>query len=300
MMQVDSVRALTAFVHATELRSFKTAGQAMGLSASAIGKMIAKLEDQIGGRLFHRSTRSISLTHEGERFAERARRILAELELGAAEMAQVSAEPRGRLRIGLPLAGQLLTPLLAEFQRTYPMIELDLDYDNRFVDVIDDGFDAVIRTGEPSDSRLVHTKLGDFSWRLAAAPEYLERRGRPTDSVSLVGHDLLHLRFAETGKLRSWGLELPEATKLPVTVASTDIMTLVALARCGHGIASLPFFLIRDDIAEGALIEIEASSRRECGTLRLLWPRSKFPLPRISAFVTFMSERARRVLVEDL
>ena len=138
-MRIESVSAISAFVQAADSRSFKLAGQQFGLSSSAIGKTIAKLEDQLGVRLFHRSTRAIALTHEGEIFLDRCRRILCELEAGEAELSHTMACPRGRLRVGVPFAGDLITPLFGKFMESYPEIELDIDYNDRFVDVIEDG-----------------------------------------------------------------------------------------------------------------------------------------------------------------
>jgi len=151
-IRIESVSAMAAFVQAAELRSFKLAGQHFGLSSSAIGKTIAKLEDQLGARLFHRSTRAIALTPEGEIFLERCRTVLGELEAAEAEIATTTASPRGKLRVGLPMVSDLLNPLIGEFMKRHPEIELDLDYNDRFVDVIEDGFDAVIRSA-PSPSR---------------------------------------------------------------------------------------------------------------------------------------------------
>lgn len=174
---VESISAMQVFVQAAEKHSFKLAGQVVGLTPSAVGKAIQKLEDQLSVRLFHRSTRSVTITPEGQLFLERCRRILAEVEAAQAEVAQASAAPRGRLKIGIPAEPMLLLPAIADFNEAYPDIELELDIDDRFVDVIDEGFDAVIRSGEPKDSRLRYRRLGDFGWRFVASPAYLDQAG---------------------------------------------------------------------------------------------------------------------------
>lgn len=297
-IRTESVSAMSAFVQAAELRSFKLAGQQSGLSSSAIGKTIAKLEDQLGARLFHRSTRAIALTREGEIFLERCRRVLGELEAAEAELAQTTASPQGRLRVGVPFAGDLLTPLFGQFVSKYPEIELDLDYDDRLVDVIDDGFDAVIRSGEVSDSRLMHVKLGDFSSRMVASPGYLDRAGVPRRASDLAKHRLLHHRFYETGKLADWGPAIPEGTVLPVAIAATSLEPLIRLAEAGHGIASVPYFAVADRIRSGTLREVLSGAKRNSRALRLLWPRSNFPLPKVSVFVKFMMESLKSPLRE--
>lgn len=295
-LRIESVNAMSAFVQAAELRSFKLAGQQSGLSSSAIGKTIAKLEDQLGVRLFHRSTRAITLTPEGEIFLERCRRVLCELEAAEAELAQATARPVGRLRVSVPFAGDLLTPLFADFMARYPEIELDLDYNDRLVDVIEDGFDAVIRTGEVSDSRLMHVKLGDFTFRLVAAPAYLESAGRPAAPEDLLAHRLLHHRFYETGKLGGWAPAVPDGLSLPVALAATSLEPLIRLAEAGCGIASVPSFAVDGAIHAGRLIEVLPGAQKNTSALRLLWPRSKTPLPKLSAFVRFMTEAMKTAL----
>src|SRR5260221_3513288 len=124
---MDSLSALSAFVRAAEVRSFTDAGRQLSLSSSAIGKAVARLEERLGVRLFHRSTRSIALTQEGKLFLESCRRIFSEIETVELEFAQTKGEPRGRLQVSLPLIGMLMMPTLSRFIRAYPEIELDMD-----------------------------------------------------------------------------------------------------------------------------------------------------------------------------
>ena len=153
---MDSLSGFAVFVQVAETRSFVAAGRLLGVSASAVGKSVARLEERLGVRLFHRSTRSVTLTAEGILFLERSRRILAEIEAAERELSQATVAPRGRLRISLPLVSSLVLPVLGEFMQAYPDIELDLDFSDRLVDVIEEGFDAVVRSGEPADLSLIH------------------------------------------------------------------------------------------------------------------------------------------------
>lgn len=295
-VHIESVSAMVAFAHSADLRSFKLAGQQLGLSPSAVGKAIAKLESQLGAKLFHRSTRSIALTHEGKLFLERCRRILSEIEAAEGELAHATARPRGALRVSLPLAGSLLTRVFGRFLEAYPEIDLDLDYSDRFVDVIEDGFDAVIRTGDLDDSRLLRRSLGDFPWLLVAAPAYLAQRGAPRTPADLAHHACLRHRYPATGKLGDWDLAMPDDAAIPVTLAATTIEPLVQLVEEGRGIASLPWFTVRDQLAAGALVEILPGEIRQTGALQLLWPASRFPLPKVAAFVDFMTKNVRAEL----
>lgn len=298
-LRVESVSAMSAFVQAAELSSFKLAGQQFGVSSSAIGKTIAKLEEQLGVRLFHRSTRAIRLTAEGEMFLHRCRHVLSELEGAEAELAHATAAPRGRLRVGVPFTLDLLTPMFGNFMEKYPEIELDLDFNDRMVDVIEDGFDVVIRSGDVTDSRLKHVKLGDFSNLLVAAPSYLMRAGEPQTPSDLLTHRLLHHRFYETGKLGNWDPIIPEDMVLPVALAATSLEPLIRLAEAGHGIAWLPYFAVADRIRAGSLCEVLPGAAKRSRAFRLLWPSSKTPLPKLSVFVKFMTESMKDVLRDN-
>ncbi len=180
--------AISVFVQAAEARSFVAAGRILGISASGIGKSVTRLEQSLGVRLFHRSTRSVTLTSEGEMFLSRARRILVEFDAAQAELSQSTALPRGRLRIGLPMIGEPFLPVLAEFQKRYPEVELDLEFDNRKVDVIEEGYDAVVRSGDVEDSRLTSRMLGSFRMLLVGAPDYFAIHGRPAHPWELSAH----------------------------------------------------------------------------------------------------------------
>ena len=161
---LDSLSGIMAFVQVAETRSFTEAGRLMEISSSAVGKSVSRMEERLGVRLFHRSTRSVTLTAEGELFLARCKRIIQEAEQAEIELSQLADEPRGKLRISVPLQNTLIFPLLTGFMQAYPQIELDVDLSDRMVDVIEEGFDAVVRTGQPSDSRLMARKLGNTSW----------------------------------------------------------------------------------------------------------------------------------------
>jgi DNA-binding transcriptional LysR family regulator len=291
---MDSLNGFVVFVQVAETRSFVAAGRLLGVSASAIGKSVARLEEKLGVRLFHRSTRSITLTAEGMLFLERSRRILAEIEAAELELSQATAEPRGRLRLSLPLVSSLVLPVLGDFMREYPEIELDLDFTDRMVDVIEEGFDAVVRTGKPADSRLSARRLGTFQMRLVASPDYLARRGTPNVPTDLLQHSCLHYRFPNSGKLETWALhQSPGAPELqlPISMICNNIETRVCFALQGLGIAYLPDFSIREPLADGRLQAILNEYVERTGVFRVLWPASKHPSPKLRALVDFLCAR---------
>ncbi|MCP3018566.1 LysR family transcriptional regulator [Cupriavidus basilensis] len=291
---MDSLSGFTVFVQVAETRSFVAAGRQMGVSASAVGKSVARLEEKLGTRLFHRSTRSITLTAEGALFLERSRRILAEIEAAEQELSRAAQAPRGRLRVSLPLVSSLVLPVLGEFMRQYPEIELDLDFTDRMVDVIEEGFDAVVRTGEPSDSRLSARRLGAFRILLVASPAYLAQRGVPRQPADLAGHACLQYRFPNSGKLEAWPLRRaavdPELT-LPTSMICNNIETRVCFALQGLGIACLPDFAIREALADGRLRTVLDDYVDRSGTFRVLWPASRHPSPKLRVFIDFLGER---------
>lgn len=291
---MDRLNGFAVFVQVAETRSFVAAGRLLGVSASAVGKSVARLEERLGVRLFHRSTRSVTLTAEGTLFLERSRRILSEIEAAELELSQASAAPRGRLRVSLPLVSPLMLPVLGDFMAEYPEIELDLDFSDRLVDVIEEGFDAVVRTGEPGDSRLTARRLGTFRSLPVAAPGYLARHGTPQVPEDLLHHTCLHYRFPNSGKLEHWALRQPagaEELQVPTSMICNNIETRVCFVLRELGIAYLPDFAIREQLAAGSLVPVLEDYAERTGVFHVLWPASKHASPKVRAFVDYLCAR---------
>lgn len=291
---MDSLNGFVVFVQVAETRSFVAAGRLLGVSASAVGKSVERLEEKLGVRLFHRSTRSVTLTAEGALFLERSRRILAEIEAAQQELSQASAAPRGRLRVSLPMVSSLVLPVLGEFMRAYPEIELDLDFTDRRVDVIEEGFDAVVRIGNPVDSRLSARRLGSFAMQVVASPDYLALRGTPQVPADLLQHTCMHYRWPNSGKLETWALRQapgePEL-QLPTSMICNNVETRVCFALQGLGVTYLPEFAIREPLADGRLQLILENYVEHRGVFYVLWPASKHPSPKVRALVDFLCAR---------
>lgn len=288
---MDSLSGMTVFVQVADTRSFVAAGRVLGISASAVGKAVARLEDKLGVRLFHRSTRSITLTAEGGLFLERSRRILAEIEAAEQELSQARAAPRGRLRVSLPIVSSLMLPVLGEFMRAYPDIELDLDFTDRMVDVIEEGFDAVVRTGPTGDSRLTARRLGAFKTVLVATPGYLTQHGTPQVPADLQHHRCLHFRYPSNGKLETWHLRQAEGEptlQLPLSMICNNLETRVCFTLQGLGIAYLPDFAIRAPLADGRLQLLLTDYVSQSGVFHVLWPASRQTPPKVRALVDFL------------
>jgi DNA-binding transcriptional LysR family regulator len=286
---MDSLGSLNAFVRAAEARSFTVAGRQLGVSSSAIGKAVARMEDRLGVRLFHRSTRSIALTAEGALFLERCRRIFSEIEAAELELSRIHEAPRGTLRVSLPLVGMLMTPTLVAFMRAYPEIMLDLDFSDRIVDVIEEGFDAVVRFADVGDSRLMFRALGTYRRRLVAAPAYLAAKGVPLRPGDLKAHACLRHKFPTSGRFERWPLPPEHETELPRTAVASTIEPLIAMAEQGAGIAFLPDFAISRQLREGRLVTVLDDYTDHSGPLRVLWPSSRHLSPRLRVFVDFLA-----------
>ena len=295
---MDRLGPLNAFIHAAEARSFTAAGRALGISASAVGKAIARLEERLGAPLFHRSTRSITLTPEGARFLKRCQTIFGEIEAAELEIAESTA-PKGVLRVSLPLIGMLMTPALAAFAEAYPEITLELDFTDRMVDVIEEGFDVVMRTGKVADSNLKMRVLGTYGYVIVGSPAYLARRGVPREPEDLAGHDCLFHRWPTNGKLERWALSRDgvdlDFQPPPRGIANT-MEPLIDLAERGLGLFYTPTFTVRRQLADGRLRSVLDGALRNSGTLHILWPPTRHGSPKIKAFVDVM---ARTVLANQ-
>lgn len=290
--RVDSLNALKVFSRAAELRSFTDAGQQLGLSSSAVGKAVARLEKRLGVRLFHRSTRSITLTQEGQQFLESCRRIFSEIDAIESGFAQSKGAPKGRLRVSLPMVGMLMMPTLSGFMRAYPEIELDLDFSDHLVDVVNDGFDVVVRTGDASDSRLIARTLGAYRLQLVGAPSYFARAGTPSKPEDLLNHACLHHRYPTSGKLQRWPLVTPASgndVALPVTASASTVEPLIALAEEGLGVTCVPNFAIRRQLADGSLVTVLDEYVEHSGVFRAVWPSSPYVSPKLRVFVDFLA-----------
>jgi DNA-binding transcriptional LysR family regulator len=288
---MESLGSLDVFVRVSESRSFTAAGQQLGISASAVSKTIARLEERLSVRLFHRSTRTVNLTPEGALFLERCRRILSEVKEAEAELLQTRGTPQGKLRSSLPSLGTLFMPKLGDFKRRYPEIELDIDYSDRLVDVIEEGFDAVIRSGTPSDSRLVARRLGTCRKVFVGAPGYFSKVGMPRKPEDLTSHARLHYRFPSTGKLDVWPLGdktemIPER---PASMVTNTLDPQVCFAEQGLGIAYLPEIAVRRQLEQGSLVTVLDDYDRENMVFHVLWPSGRHLSVKIRLFVDFVT-----------
>ncbi|MDN5680932.1 MAG: LysR family transcriptional regulator [Ewingella sp.] len=295
---MENLNGILAFVRAAQHQSFAAAGEIMGISASAIGKSVARLEAKLGVRLFNRSTRRISLTDEGQLFFERCQQIVAQMEEAEQELSRVSAEPRGKLRVSMPAIGyRMLLPHLAEFMQCYPQVELELDFSDRMVDLIAEGIDVAVRSGELPTSQLMSRRLGPFHFVIVGSQDYFARNPEPRSPQDLARHACLRYRFPGSGQIQPWDIRSDMALELPVVVSSNNLEALIQAVLHGVGIAYIPEFLVREQLKTGVLKSVLSDYLYDDGKFSIVWPSSRHMLPKVRVFIDFLTEK--RILVED-
>lgn len=297
---------LQAFARVVDARSFSGAAKLLGTTKSAVSKQVARLEQQLGTRLLHRTTRSISATAEGRGVYERAQRLLEEAQALDAELAGQREQPRGVLRLSTSTAfGNLqFTALMADFCARYPQLQVVLGLNDRYVDLAEEGFDVVLRlTGRPSPG-LVARKLADVRFVLCASPAYLATHGTPSSVAELAGHRCLrfgYLHAPERWRFRHETLGEQEAEisgalrfESGLTANSSESLRVAALA--GMGLAVLPTYAIGPDLREGRLTALlpgwtPLGGPAEANVLYAVYLPSRFPSPKVRALIDFLVER---------
>ncbi|ACE94785.1 LysR family transcriptional regulator protein (plasmid) [Rhizobium phaseoli] len=292
-MAVDSLASIVAFVHAAEQQSYVAAARLAGVSPSAIGKAVARLESRLGVRLFNRTTRSISLTEEGTVLYEHYKRVLDDMRDAEAAVSKGRDRPRGRLRVSVPhiVGHHLLMPILPGFTARFPEIELDIDFEDRVIDLITEGLDVVVRSGELADARLIARPLGEQHFVVCASPAYLDRHGRPETPDDLSRHACIHFKYPSTGRTAPWAFRPPsERLLLPRSLTFNNTDAGLRAARDGLGLAHLPVYVAEPHIRAGTLIPVLTAFMAPFGSLSLVWPSNRQLSPKIRAFVDFVVE----------
>ena len=292
---MDTVAAMIVFAKVVEANSFSEAARRLGQSKSAISKQVAGLEDRLGARLLNRTTRRLSVTEVGAALYERCARIAAEVEAAEQVVTHLHAAPRGTLRVNAPMSfGHLhLAPAIPAFLDRYPEVAIDLTLNDRFVDLVDEGFDLAIRVARLNDSSLVARKLAPERVVVCAAPSYVARRGAPQAPADLTAHDCIV--YAQPSPQDQWSFVDREGRRSAVAVRGRlqanngDAIRAALLA--GAGVGRLPTFLVGADICEGRLVRLlpEYDSVFE-GGVYAIYPHSRHLSPKVRAFVDFLVE----------
>ncbi|QKJ68250.1 LysR family transcriptional regulator (plasmid) [Deefgea piscis] len=285
----DQLSGIAAFVQAAEAASFAVAAEQMGLSRSAVGKAVARLEERLGVQLFHRTTRSLNLTDEGALFYERCSGALAEINAAEQSFDAGQHEPVGRIRISVPvlLGRHCIAPILVNLARVHSQLEIDVAFTDRPVDLLDDGFDLVVRTGSlANESDLKARRLGSQAMVLCAAPSYLQSHGTPLRLEDITSHDTLAYgkgnsvvpwRFTDRGRQHE--------IKTTGRIRFDDLEAIADAATGGVGLAWLPSWLIANQLNSGLLIEVLPELRGPGFDIFAVWPLGRYLPMRIRVVI---------------
>ncbi len=286
---------MSAFVRAVELGGFSLAARDLGLTPSAISKLVTRLEDRLGVRLLNRTTRRLALTPEGEAYFHRAQRILSDISEAENEVAQFRVEPRGLLRINVGTAFGMhqLAPALPDFLGRHPEVQVELTITDRVVDLIEEGADLGIRLGTLGDSSLVARPICQVERVVCAAPAYLRRHGVPRKPDELKAHNCLSMTHAPG--LRRWPFATGEGVKhveVGGNASASSADALLQLALQGLGVIRLSDVIVGAAIRAGTLVPIlEDLHHSEPLPLHAVHPQGRHRSPRVAAMVEFLVER---------
>jgi DNA-binding transcriptional LysR family regulator len=292
-----SVGVLAAIV---EGGSFARAADALGLSPSGVSRAVGRLEAQIGLRLFHRTTRSVRLTDDGQRLYEEIGPLVAGINDAVTLTAGASAAVRGRLRVNVDsfFSRMMLAPHIPKFLDRHPELWLDLVAREQLGDLVGEGFDLAVRFGPPPASSLVARKLLDTRAITIAAPAYLRKHGRPASPADLANHACIQMRSSVTGLPLEWEYRYKSGRKIvPVKTSGrllvSEVGTMLGACLAGAGIARIKARGIQDLIDKGRLVELLSDWTAETFSLYALYPSRHLPAAKVRAFIDFVAEILR-------
>jgi DNA-binding transcriptional LysR family regulator len=291
---MDRLATMEAFVKVAETKSFSEAARRLRSSKSLVSRQISDLEAHLGVRLLQRTTRSLTLTEEGRAYHDQVTRILGEIDEANAAVSQSTVAPRGRLRVSAPMSFGILhvAPAVGRFLARFPEVELDLSLNDRYVDLIDEGFDLSIRVGRLAESSLVARKLAPFRMILCASPGYLERHGTPKSPEELKQHNCLC--YSTNSLTPEWRLQKLDGSPWTVQIAghlhanNGDVLRTAALD--GVGITYLPSFIVGSDLQNAGLVAILSEYVPTDAAIYAVYPHSRHLSPKVRAFIDFMLE----------
>lgn len=292
---MESGLAMLAFVRSVECHGFTPAARDLGVTPSAVSKLITRLERRLGVRLLHRSTRRLSLTSEGEIYFERVQRIVGEIADAESDVMRFGLQPRGRVRIsmGTAFATYALVPALPEFMVRYPDITLDLVVTDSIVDLVETGVDLAVRVGPLGDINLAARRIGDLERVISAAPSYLERCGTPRTPEDLARHNCIVLT-SMVGQV-AWPFRGGDGVRmLPVagSICVDNAETVFELALLGMGIIRLSDIIVGPAIRSGKLVPILVDVHQpEPLSLHAVYMPNRHRPPKIDAVIRFLLEK---------
>ncbi len=290
---MDRISTLSAFARLVELGSFSAVAAELRVSQSTVSKWIAQLEQELGVRLLDRTTRSVRVTESGQQLYRSATAIVSAYDEAVAEVRQDAAVLRGRIRMSVPVVfgRRFIVPAVAEFLQQHPAIELDLSFGDRYVSLVEEGFDLVVRVGVPVDSTLQSHALATGRRYLVAAPDYLEAHGVPRTPANLESHQcLVH---TERSTRAAWSFErkgTSQRVRVGGRVTANNSESTLHMARAGLGVALLASWLVEDDLARGTLVPLLPRYALPSAPIRALTAPGRLLPPKVRVLIDHLRE----------
>ena len=292
---MDRLTEMEAFATVVDQGGFTDAARKMGISKSAVSKHVSALETRLGARLLNRTTRRVSPTEIGLAYYDRARRVVNDAGDADAFVTSMQAPPAGLLRVSVAtdFGVNHLSPILGDFLLEYPVVTVNIVLNNRYVELISEGFDLAIRVGEMESSTLRTRKLTETNLRMIASPSYFAKYGRPERIDDLNEHKLLHYSNRSSGNV--WKITAPSGEQRQVRTTGwltvNDGQSLLNAAISGLGIAYLPCFLYTDAFKKGLVEEAIPELPQERQGIYAVYPPDRFTQPKMRAFIDFLTQR---------
>lgn len=292
---MDHISRVGLFLEVVKHRSFAAAGRSLGMTGPALSKQVQSLEDQLGVRLLHRTTRQVTLTEEGALYSERARKALEDLAEAEHQIQERKTNPTGLLKINAPMAfgRQYLTQPIAAFARQYPDLQMEVDFDDRIVDVIGEGYDVVVRIGALADSTLIARKLADCPLILCASASYIEEHGRPKHPKDLPNFPAII--YTRHGYENRWGYQSnggeTGTVALKQSFAANNAEMMLEACLQGIGLTILPIFAAATHLQSGQLVEVFPNHKSHPErAIYATFPQNRHLSTKVRLFVDWLSE----------
>lgn len=287
---MDKFNAIRLFCRVIEQQSFTKAAEQEAISLAMASKLVAQLEAHLNVRLLQRTTRKITPTEAGLLFYQRCQPILTELQDAEACVADIGAGLQGKLTMSVPMdfGSRFIAPHLGELMKKYPHLTLQLDFNDRLVDVVAEGYDLVLRIGKLVDSSLVVKKIASATSLLVASPTYLATHGTPQQVADLTEHPCLVYENAPFWLLQEQGIV--RKFRPNSTVISNNGYALVQMAKAGLGIVNMPKFLLKEALESGQLVPILSEVRQEQIDISLLYPHRRYLSPKVKAMMAYLEQ----------
>jgi DNA-binding transcriptional LysR family regulator len=286
---------MNVFVRVVETGSFSRAAREFSITQPTVTKMVASIETRLGVRLLNRNTRGVSVTESGALYYEKCKTIVRESEEADNIVRLRQTQAQGLLRIGTSVAfgRRVMTPLALEFMAKHPQVQLDLSFEDRYIDLVANGIDLAIRMGKLADSTLGSRFLGVNPWLMVASPKYLRRHGTPTQAGDLSQHPALIYSSVLGDDV--WRMTTPKGDTITVPVAgrlrSNNLSALLAAARNGFGVAAMPRYVASESLKSGQVVEILKGHILPEQEIHAVFPSPKLVPGKVMAFIAFMQSR---------